>query len=87
MWELCQEFDTPGWKEPIYHSIASLTRKVSEMIQQLKESTRGRKRDNDETTLDMSDDDTNLSSLGASRKSAASNKYRNVCSCHRSDSY
>ena len=87
MWELRQERDTPGWKEPVDPSIASLTCQVSETSQQLKDSTCGRKRDNDETTLDMSDDDTNLSSLGASRKSTASNKSLNVCIRHRSDSY
>ena len=87
MWELRQERDNPGWKEPVDPSIASLTRQVAEMSQQLKDSTRGRKRDNDENTMDMTDDDSNLSSLGASRKSSASNKSRNVCSRHRSDSY
>ena len=87
MWELCQERDTPGWKEPVDPSIASLTRQVAEMSQQLKDSTHGRKRDTEETTMGMSDGDSNLSSLGASRKSAASNKSRNVCGHHRSDSY
>ena len=87
MRELRQERDTPGWKEPFDPSISSLTRQVAEMSQQRKESTRSRKRDNDETTIDMSDDDSNLSSLGASCKSAANNKSRNVRSCHRSDSY
>ena len=87
MWELRQERDTPGWEEPVDPSIASLTCQVAETSQQMKDSTRGRKRDNDETTMDMSDDDYNLSSLGASRKSAASNKYRNVHGRHRSDSY
>ena len=62
-------------------------RQIAEMSQQLKDSTRGRKRDNDKTTMDMSDDDSNLSSLGASRKSAASNKSCNVCSRHHNDSY
>ena len=73
MWELRQERDTPGWKEPVDTSISSLTRQVSEMGHQLKDSNRGRKRDNDKHTMDMSDDDTNLSSLSASRKYAASN--------------
>ena len=40
------------------------------MSQKLKDSTRGRKRDNDETTMDMSDDDYKISSLVASRKYA-----------------
>ena len=57
------------------------------MSQKLKDSTRGRKRDNDKTTMDMPDDDSNLSSLGASRKYAARNKSRNICGRHRSDSY
>ena len=87
MWELCQERDTAGWKEPVYPSIASLTSQVAEMSQQMKYSTRGRKRYNDEHTMDMSDNDTNLSSLIASRKAAASNKSRNICGRHRSDSY
>ena len=87
MWELRQERDTPGWKEPVDPSIASLNRQVAEMSQQLKDSTRGRKRDNEKTTMDMSDDDSNLSSLVASRKSAARNKSGNFCSHHRSDSY
>ena len=87
MWELRQECDTPGWKEPVDTSIASLTRQVAEMSQKLKDSTRGRKRDNDKTTMDMSDDDSNLSSLGASLKYAASNKSRNVCGRQCSDSY
>ena len=87
MWEIRQERDTPGWKYPVEPSIASLTRQVSEMSQQLKDSTRGRKRDNDKTRMDMFDDDSNLSSLGASRKSVASNKSRNVRSHHRSDNY
>ena len=87
MWELRQERDTPGWKEPVDPSIASLTRQVPEMSQQLKDSTHGRKGDNDEHTMDMSDDDTNLSSLNASRESAASNKSHNVCGRHCSDSY
>ena len=73
MWELLQERDTPGWKDPVDPSIASLTRQVAEMSQKLKDSTRGRKRDNNEHTMDMSDDDTNLSSLSVSRKSAATN--------------
>ena len=87
MWELCQESDTPGWKELVDPGIASLTRQGTEMSQQLKESTRGRKRDNEKTTMDMSDDDSNLSSLGESRKSAARNKSGNFRSHHRSDSY
>ena len=87
MWELREERDKPGGKDPVDTSIASLTRQVAEMSQQLKESNRGRKRDNNKTTMDMSDDDYNFSSLGASRKSAASNKYRNVHGRHRSDSY
>ena len=57
------------------------------MSQQLKDITRGRKRDNDENTMDISDDDTNISSLSASRKSAAINKSRNVRDRYRSDSY
>ena len=57
------------------------------MSQQLKDSTRGRKRDNDEHTMDMSDDDTNISSLSASRKYSASNKSRNVRGRQRSDTY
>ena len=87
MWELRQERDTPGWKEHVDTSIVSLTRKVAEMSQQLKDITRGRKRDNDENTMDISDDDFNISSLGASRKSSASNKSRKVSICHHSDSY
>ena len=47
MWEIRQERDIPGWKKPVDPSIASLTCQVSEMIQQLKDSTCGRKRDND----------------------------------------
>ena len=70
MRELRQKRDTPGWQEPVDPSIDSLTCQVSEMSQQLKYSTRGRKRDNDETTMDMSDDDSKISSLGASRKYA-----------------
>ena len=61
MWEIRQERDNPGWKEPVDTSIASLTYQVAEMSQQLKDSTRGRKRDNDETTMDMYDDDSKLS--------------------------
>ena len=87
MWELLQERDSPGWKVPVDTSIASLTRQVSEMSQQQKDITCVRKRYNDKTTMAISDDDSNLSSLGASRKSAASNKSRNVCGRHRSDSY
>ena len=87
MWELRHERDTPGWKETVDPSIASLNCQVAEMSQQLKDSTRGRKRDNEKTTMDMSDDDSNLSSLGESRKSAARNKSRNVRGRHRSDSY
>ena len=87
MWELLQARDNPGWKEPVDPGIASLTHQVAEMSQQLKDSTRGRKRDTEETTMDMSDDDYNLISLGASRKYIASNNTRNVRSHHRSDSY
>ena len=87
MWEVHQEHDTPGWKEPVDPGIVSLTRQDSEMSQQLKDSTLGRKRDTEETTMDMSDDDSNLSSLGASRKSVARNKSCNIRSRHRSDIY
>ena len=87
MWELRQERDTPGWKEHVDPSIASLTRQVAEMIQRLKYSTRGRKRENNEFTMDMSDDDINLNSLVASYKFAASNKSCNIRGRHLSDSY
>ena len=87
IWEIRQDHDTPGWKEPVDHSIASLTRQVAEMSRQLKDSTRGRKIGNDETTMNMSDDDSDLSSLCASHKYVASNKSCNVRGCHHSDSY
>ena len=41
MWELRQERDNPGWKEPVDPSIASLTRQVAEMSQQLKREMTG----------------------------------------------